>query len=72
MVSINFEDLFDWERESDRHAMFLLEKHKLDEYEWQEWEQEERNKRLPAIVIFNPLIPTNEIQHKSLALRGTD
>mgnify|MGYP003640952685 CR=1 FL=1 len=72
MASINFEDLFNWELENDKHYMSLLERHKQDEYEWQQWEEEERKKQLPAIVIFNPLIPTNEIQHKPLALRGTD
>jgi len=70
MVSVSFEDLFNWELENDRHYMSLLERHKQEE--WQEWEEEERKKRLPAIVYFNPLIPTNEIQHKSLALRGID
>ena len=72
MVNVSFEDLFNWELENDRQYMSLLERHKLDEQEWQQWEEEEENKRLPALVYFNPLIPTNEIQHKSLALRGTD
>jgi hypothetical protein len=66
--SINFEDLFDWEVESDRHYIMLLEKHKQEEWEWNLME-EERNKRLPAII--QVLIPTKqsyETKYNSLAL----
>jgi hypothetical protein len=66
--SINFEDLFDWEVESDRHYIMLLERHKQEEWEWNLME-EERNKRLPAII--QVLIPTKqsyETKSKSLAL----
>jgi hypothetical protein len=70
--SINFEDLFDWQLESDRHYMFLLERHKQEEYEWQQWEEQERNKRLPALIQIE-LIPTlHETKSKPLALRGTN
>jgi hypothetical protein len=66
--SINFEDLFDWEVESDRHYIMLLERHKQEEWEWNLME-EERNRRLPAII--QVLIPTKqsyETKSKSLAL----
>ena len=66
--SINFEDLFDWEVESDRQYIMLLERHKQEEWEWNLME-EERNKRLPAII--QVLIPTKqsyETKSKSLAL----
>lgn len=66
--SINFEDLFDWEVESDRHYIMLLEKHKQEEWEWNLME-EERNKRLPAVI--QVLIPTKqsyETKYNSLAL----
>ena len=67
--TINFEDLFDWEIESDRHYLFLLERHKEEEYQWRQFEQTERNKRLPAII--QVLIPTKqsyETKYQSLAL----
>ena len=66
--SINFEDLFDWEVESDRHYIMLLERHKQEEWEWNLME-EERNRRLPAII--QVLIPTKqsyETKSKSMAL----
>ena len=66
--SINFEDLFDWEVESDRHYIMILERHKQEEWEWNLME-EERNKRLPAVI--QVLIPTKqsyETKSKSLAL----
>jgi hypothetical protein len=66
--SINFEDLFDWEVESDRQYIMLLERHRQEEWEWNLME-EERNKRLPAII--QVLIPTKqsyETKSKSLAL----
>ena len=70
--SINFEDLFDWEVESDRHYMFLLQRHKQDEYEWQQWEEQERNKRLPAIITVEKPLLNYETKSKPLALRGTN
>lgn len=66
--SINFEDLFDWSVESDRHYIMLLERHKQEEWEWNLME-EERNKRLPAVI--QVLIPTKqsyETKYNSLAL----
>jgi hypothetical protein len=66
--SINFEDLFDWEVESDRHYIMLLERHKQEEWEWNLME-EERNKRLPAIIqVLIPTKQTYETKSKSLAL----
>jgi hypothetical protein len=66
--SINFEDLFDWQVESDRQYIMLLERHRQEEWEWNLME-EERNRRLPAII--QVLIPTKqsyETKSKSLAL----
>lgn len=66
--SINFEDLFDWEVESDRQYIMLLERHKQEEWEWHLME-EERNRRLPAVI--QVLIPTKqsyETKYNSLAL----
>ena len=65
---INFEDLFDWSVESDRHYIMLLERHKQEEWEWNLME-EERNRRLPAVI--QVLIPTKqsyETKYNSLAL----
>jgi hypothetical protein len=50
--SINFEDLFDWSVESDRHYMALLQHKKEEEHEWEQWEEE--TKRKPAkITVIN-------------------
>jgi len=67
--NINFEDLFDWQLESDRHYMFILERYKQEEYEWQQWEEQERNKRLPALIQIELIPNLNEIKSKPLALR---
>jgi hypothetical protein len=67
--SINFEDLFDWEVESDRHYIMLLERHRQEEYEFQQWEEEERKKRLPAIIqVLITTKETYETKSYSLAL----
>jgi len=51
MKNINFEDLFDWELESDKHYMMLLHQKKEEEYEWEQWEE---IKRKPAkITVIN-------------------
>ena len=48
--SINFEDLFNWQLDSDRHYLTMLHRHAEQEYEWQLLEEQERNKRLPALI----------------------
>lgn len=71
MRTINFEDLFDWEVESDRHYYALLERKSYEE--WEEYEEEQRRKRLPAII--QVLIPTKqsyEAKSKSMALSRTN
>jgi len=45
--SINFEDLFDWELESDKHYIMLLHQKKEEEHEWEQWEE---TKRKPAKI----------------------
>jgi hypothetical protein len=66
--SINFEDLFDWQVESDRHYIMILERHKQEEWEWSLME-EERKKRLPAVIqVLIPTKQTYETKSKSLAL----
>jgi hypothetical protein len=63
--NVNFEDLFDWQLESDRHYLMMLYRHAEEEQEWQEWEQKERNKRLPALI---KVTITNETKSEPLAL----
>lgn len=66
--SINFEDLFDWEVESDRQYIMFLERHKQEEWEWNLME-EERNRRLPAVIqVLIPTKQTYETKSKSMAL----
>lgn len=50
---INFEDLFDWEKESDLQYLALLNGKHID-YEWEQWE-EEQNKLPAKIEVINPL-----------------
>lgn len=53
MRTINFIDLFDFEKESDKQYYALIS-HKTEEI--YQWEQEEYNKRLPTIInIYLPL-----------------
>ena len=70
--SINFEDLFNWQLESDRHYITLLQRHAEEEYEWQLWEEQERNKRLPALIQVQLIPKLNEIKSEPLALRRTN
>ena len=70
--SINFEDLFNWQLESDRHYITLLNRHAEEEYEWQLWEEQERNKRLPALIQVQLIPNLNEIKSEPLALRRTN
>lgn len=66
--SINFEDLFDWQVESDRQYIMLLERHRQEEWEWHLME-EERNRRLPAIIqVLIPTKQTYETKSESMAL----
>lgn len=68
--NINFEDLFDWQLESDRHYLSMLQRQAAEEYEWQEFERTERNKRLPALIQVQliPTIKSNETKSEPLAL----
>ena len=67
--SINFEDLFNWQLESDRHYITLLNRHAEEEYEWQLWEEQERNRRLPALIQVQLIPNLNETKSEPLALR---
>lgn len=58
----------DWERTFDNEQMYIVEEHMRMEAEYQEWEEEqERLKRLPAIIeIITTLKPVeNEIKLNS-------
>lgn len=70
--SINFEDLFNWQLESDRHYLKMLYRHAEEEYEWQQWEEQERNKRLPALIQVQLIPNLNETKSEPLALRRTN
>jgi hypothetical protein len=67
--SINFEDLFNWQLESDRHYLTMLHQHAEQEYEWQLWEEQERNKRLPALIQVQLIPNLHETKSEPLALR---
>lgn len=71
MKTINFEDLFDWQLESDRHYYALLERKSYEE--WEQFEEEQRRKRLPAIIkVLIPTKQTYETKSKSMALSRTN
>lgn len=67
--SINFEDLFNWQLASDRHYLTMLHRHAEQEYEWQLLEEQERNKRLPALIQVQLIPNLNETKSEPLALR---
>jgi len=59
MKTISFIDLFDFEKESDVHYYSMIRK---QEEEFYLWEQEERNKKLPAIIQI--VLPNELIKFK--------
>jgi hypothetical protein len=42
--SFNFIDLFDWEKESDRHYMEVLMHTREEEFEWNDWVKKQSKK----------------------------
>jgi len=55
--SINFLDLFDWEKEADRDYIYLLEHEKQLEEEYYAWDREQESlKRKPAKIEILTLI----------------
>lgn len=42
--SFNFIDLFDWEKESDRHYMEVLMHNREEEFEWNDWVKKQSKK----------------------------
>jgi hypothetical protein len=57
----------DWEHESLKDDIYIMEHHKQIEAEWQQWEQ--RNKRLPAIIQVLTPITTNETECNTRTIR---
>lgn len=55
--SLEFEDLFDWEKESDRHYYKLL----CNEKEWEEFEEK----------VIKPTLVKHETKSKPPKVRGT-
>ncbi len=63
--SINFLDLFDWEKESDKDYIYLIEHQKNLEEEYYRWCKEEERK--PAKVkVLTPIKKKDEIIDNSL------
>mgnify|MGYP006921348918 CR=1 FL=1 len=57
----------DWEHEALKDEIYLMEHRRQMEIEWQQWEEEqERKKRLPAII----QISIDETKRKPTAVRG--
>lgn len=53
--SPNFIDLFDWEKESDRHYMEVLLHQRREEGEWEQWVKEQ-NKKPAKIIVDKPVL----------------
>lgn len=63
--SINFIDLFDWEKESDRDYIIYVERQKLEEEEYYHWVKKQERK--PAkIKILTPVKQKDEISDDSI------
>jgi hypothetical protein len=53
--SINFIDLFDWEKESDRHYMEVLMHSKEEDFDWND-SVKEQTKKPAEIVVVKPIL----------------
>lgn len=53
--SINFIDLFDWEKESDRHYIEVLMHNKEEEFEWNDWIKKQSKKPAKIVVVKSVL-----------------
>lgn len=62
--SINFIDLFDWEKESDRHYMEVLMHTREEEFEWNDWVKKQSKK--PAKIIVETPLKYVKNEHKKL------
>jgi len=61
----------DWEHEALKDDIYLMESKIQMEIEWQQWEEEqERKKRLPAIIKVVKPILTDEAEHNTRTVRG--
>ena len=61
--------LEDWEYPNDH--IYAMERHHDMQLEWQQWEEEqERNKRLPAIIKVVTPILTDEAERNTRTVRG--
>ena len=61
--------LEDWEYPNDH--IYAMERHHDMELEWQQWEEEqERKKRLPAIIKVVTPILTDEAERNTRTVRG--
>lgn len=61
----------DWEHEALKDDVYLMEARIQMEHEWQQWEEEqERKKRLPAIIKVVTPILTDEAERNTRTVRG--
>ena len=61
----------DWEHEALKDEIYLIESRIQMEIEWQQWEEEqERKKRLPAIIKVLTPIKTDEAERNTRTIRG--
>ena len=61
----------DWEHEALKDDVYLMEARIQMEHEWQQWEKEqERKKRLPAIIKVVTPILTDEAERNTRTVRG--
>lgn len=60
----------DWEHEALKDEIYLMEARIQMEIEWQQWEEEqERNKRLPAIIKVLTPTKTDEAECNTRTIR---
>ena len=61
----------DWEHEALKDEIYLMESKMQMKIEWQQWEEEqERRKRLPAVIKIVTPVLTHEVQRNTRTVRG--
>jgi len=69
-MSVQFQDLFDWEKENDVHYYSLLNHIQEEEWEYMEWCAKQEQKEPAKINVINEIIETNEKNNDSAFSRA--
>lgn len=65
-------DIFqDWEYEYSRDQIYAMERQHQVELEWQQWEEDQANKKIKSAVIKVLTPKKYEVSHNTSSIRGT-